>query len=304
MTPLLQKLLRINWWLVASMYGLLIFGVLSIESAARHLPQGGEYFAEAQKRWILIGTAGFIVVSLIDYRWFRWLGIPMYVVGLGLCAMIMNSDSEVHQFTVAGLSFQPAQLAIASGILMLSWLLQDLPRLGSKIPKVGWLLQEPFFKVAMIAVLTGIPFLVVVKMNDMGSALVWLPVALVALIVSGVPFRYLTCMVCLGLAVIPLLYFVVLPKASPRGTVRIELFLDMLQGREVDVSGDAWAPYNIAIAIGHAGWGGTGWMSTADQGSMHDRRMIPFHTAHNDFIFPVIAEEQGRADPSEPALLL
>jgi rod shape determining protein RodA len=26
---------------------------------------------------------------------------------------------------------------------------------------------------------------------------------------------------------------------------------------------------------------------------MHDRRMIPFRTAHNDFIFPVIAEEQG-----------
>ncbi|MGB1130771.1 MAG: FtsW/RodA/SpoVE family cell cycle protein, partial [Haloferula sp.] len=61
----------------------------------------------------------------------------------------------------------------------------------------------------------------------------------------------------------------------------------------VDVGGDAYAPYNIAIAVGKAGWSGTGWMATADQGSMHDRRMIPFLTAHNDFIFPVIAEEQG-----------
>lgn len=293
MTPFLQKLLRINWWLVAPMYGLLIFGVFAIESAARHLPGGGEVFANAQKRWILIGSVVFVVTSLIDYRWFRWLGIPMYVVGVGLCAAIMNSDEEVHQFTIAGLSFQPAQLAIASGILMLSWLLQDLPRLGSKIPKVGWLLKEPIVKIGIIALLAGIPFLVVVKMGDMGSALVWIPVALVALIVSGVPFRYLTCMAAVGLAVLPLLYFVVLPKASERGTARIELFLDMLQDKPVDISGDAWAPYNIAIAVGHAGWSGTGWMSTADQGSMHDRRMIPFNTAHNDFIFPVIAEEQG-----------
>ncbi|WP_200276653.1 FtsW/RodA/SpoVE family cell cycle protein [Haloferula rosea] len=293
MTPFLQKLLRINWWLVAPMYGLLVFGVFAIESAARHLPGGGESFASAQKRWILIGSAVFVATSLIDYRWFRWLGIPMYAVGVGLCAAIMNSDSEVHQFTIGGLSFQPAQLAIASGILMLSWLLQDLPRLGSKIPKVGWLLKEPVVKIGIIGLLAGIPFLVVVKMGDMGSALVWIPVALVALIVSGVPFRYLTCMASVGLAVLPLLYFVVLPKASERGMARIELFLDMLQDKQVDVSGDAWAPYNIAIAVGHAGWSGTGWMSTADQGSMHDRRLIPFHTAHNDFIFPVIAEEQG-----------
>lgn len=293
MTPFLQKLLRINWWLVAPMYGLLIFGVFAIESAARHLPGGGEAFADAQKRWILIGSAVFVVTSLIDYRWFRWLGIPMYAVGVGLCAAIMNSDSEVHQITIAGLSFQPAQLAIASGILMLAWLLQDLPRLGAKIPKVGWLLAEPVVKIGIIAVLAGLPFLVVVKMGDMGSALVWIPVALVALIVSGVPFRYLTCMACLGMAVLPLLYFIVLPKASERGTARIELFLDMLQDKPVDVSGDAWAPYNIAIAVGKAGWAGTGWMASADQGSMHDRRMIPFMTAHNDFIFPIIAEEQG-----------
>lgn len=293
MTPFLQKLLRINWWLVAPMYGLLIFGVFAIESAARHLPGGGEAFADAQKRWILIGSAVFVVTSLIDYRWFRWLGIPMYAVGVGLCAAIMNSDGEVHQISVAGLSFQPAQLAIASGILMLAWLLQDLPRLGGKIPKVGWLLKEPALKIAIIGLLAGLPFLVVVKMGDMGSALVWIPVALVALVVSGVPFRYLTCMALVGLAVLPLLYFIVLPKASERGTARIELFLDMLQGKPVDVGGDAYAPYNIAIAVGKAGWSGTGWMATADQGSMHDRRMIPFLTAHNDFIFPVIAEEQG-----------
>lgn len=294
MTPLFRKLLGLNWALVLTMYGLLIFGVFSIESAARHLPGGGIEFASKQKVWILIGSAVYLVTALIDYRWFRWIALPLYVVSLGLCATIIGSREEVHMFQLpGGLSFQPAQLAVASGILMLAWLIQDLPRLGEKIPKVGWLLKEPLVKVGVVAVVTGVPFLLVVLMGDMGSALVWLPLAAVALIVSGVPFRYLTFMSLAAAAALPLLYFIVLPGASPDGAQRIELWLDLAAGREVDTSGDAWAPYNIAIAIGHAGWGGLGWMAGEDHGSMFDRRLVPFMTSHNDYIFPVIAEEHG-----------
>lgn len=294
MTPLLRKLLGMNLALVFTMYGLLIFGVFSIESAARHLDGGGEYFADRQKVWILIGSVVYFATAVIDYRWFRWLGLPLYVAGVGLCAAIGGSDSDVHQITLpGGLSFQPAQLAIAAGIVMLAWLLQDLPRLGRRIPKVGWLLEEPFFKVGLIGVLTGVPFLLVVKMGDMGSALVWIPVALVALVISGVPFRYLSFMGLVAAAAIPMMYFVVLPAASERGAERIDLFLDLVQGKEVDIQDDGWAPHFIAIAIGKAGWQGTGWLAGEERNSMHDRRLIPFKTAHNDFIFPVIAEEQG-----------
>lgn len=293
MTPLLRKLLGMNWWLVIVMFGLLAFGVHSIESAARHLPQGGEHFASLQKKWILIGAAVYFFTAFFDYRWFRWLALPMYAVSLGLCASIMNSDSEVHQIEFGSLSFQPAQFAIASGILILAWLLQDLPRLGRKIPKIGWLLEEPIVKIGLVGILTGIPFLIVVKMGDMGSALVWLPVAFVAMIVGGVPYRYLVFIVVMGVAAVPPLYYVVLPKVSERGTARVELFLDLLQDKPVDTSGAAYAPYNIAIAIGHAGYHGLGHMAPVDKGSMHARRMIPVNTVHNDFIFAVIAEEQG-----------
>ena len=37
MTPFLRKILGMNWVFVLVMYGLLIFGVFMIESAARHL---------------------------------------------------------------------------------------------------------------------------------------------------------------------------------------------------------------------------------------------------------------------------
>lgn len=300
MTPLFRKLLGLNWPLVLTMYGLLVFGVFSIESAARHLPvpQGaasaGAWYAEKQKLWILIGSVVYFATALVDYKWFRWLGIPLYLAGLALCASIMGSDKDVHQIELpGGLNFQPAQLLITSGILLIAWLLQDLPRLGRMIPKVGWILEEPTVKVGLIGALTGVPFLVVVAMGDMGSALVWIPLAVVCLLISGVPFRYMTCMALLGAAILPIVYFVVLPQVSERGTGRIELFLDMVEGKEVDTSGDAWAPHHIAVAIGKSGWGGVGWNASEKFGSLHDKKFIPWKTAHNDFIFPVIAEEHG-----------
>src|SRR5688572_14716078 len=97
MTPLFRKLLGLNWPLVLTMYGLLVFGVFSIESAARHLPNGGAWFADRQKTWILIGSVVYFATALIDYKWFRWLGLPLYILGLGLCGAIMGSDKEVHQ---------------------------------------------------------------------------------------------------------------------------------------------------------------------------------------------------------------
>jgi rod shape determining protein RodA len=67
----------------------------------------------------------------------------------------------------------------------------------------------------------------------------------------------------------------------------------MVQGREVDISGDAYAPHNVSMAVGKAGWKGVGWKATAEKGSLHDKGFIPLETAHNDYIFAVIAEELG-----------
>ncbi|BDS08818.1 cell cycle protein [Oceaniferula spumae] len=286
MTPLLRKILGMNWLLVLTMLGLCIFGVYAIESAARHLPNGGGYYAERQKIWIIGGCVVFFITALIDYKWIRWLGIPMYLVGLALMVVAMAKGSEVHQLTFGGLSFQPTQLGIAGGIVLLSALLQDLPRLNP-------FFRLPFIKVGIIAVLAGIPFLVVVKMGDMGSAMVWLPVTAVIMFAAGIPYRYLLTMGIIGFGCIALAYFIVLPKASERGANRIELYLAMLNKREVDINGDAYAPYWVSTAIGKAGWKGDGWNATSESGSLHDKKYIPWKTAHNDFIFAVIGEEQG-----------
>jgi len=286
MTPLLRKILGMNWLLVLTMLALAIFGVYAIESAARHLPNGGGYYAQRQKMWIMVGCAIFFITALVDYRWIRWLGIPMYLSGLALMIVAMYEGTEVHQISAGSITFQPTQLGIAGGIVLMGSLLQDLPRWHA-------FFRLPFIRLGIIAVLAGVPFLIVVAMGDMGSAMVWLPVTAVIMFVCGIPYRYLLLLLITGFGCIALAYFIILPKASERGAGRIELYLAMHNGKDVDINGDAYAPYWVSTAIGKAGWKGIGWNAASQRGSLHDKKYIPWKTAHNDFIFAVIGEEQG-----------
>jgi rod shape determining protein RodA len=296
MTPFLRKLLGMNWVLVLVMYGLLIFGVFMIESAARHLSIDGEtlekfgsvgaYYAWRQKWWILAGSAVYFGAALIDYKWIRWLGIPFYFASMALMVAAMIKDDKVHQLSVGGFSFQPAQLGISSGILLIAWLVQDLPKLHR-------FFGAPFIRIGLIGILAAIPFFIVMKMGDMGSALVWIPVAIVALLIGGAPFRYMSFMALIGAGMLPLIYFVALPLVSKRGPERIDTWLRMLQEKEVDIDGPAYAAHNVSMAVGKAGWKGIGWKNTEDAESLHQKGFIPRDTAHNDYIFAVIAEELG-----------
>jgi len=296
MTPFLRKLLGMNWMLVLVMYGILIFGLFMVESAARHLPYppdkhdlfptAGLYYAHLDKYWIAAGSVAFFAASFVNYRWIRWLGIPVYLVSLGLMVVAMIQKGAVYQVHFGSFSFQPAQLGIFSGIIMIAWLLQDLPRLHR-------LFGSPLARIGIIAVTSSIPFLLVMKMGDMGSALVWVPVIVVALVIGGVPFRYLSFMTFISLGLLPIINFVALPMLSKRGPERIDTWLRMAQDQEVDKNGDAYAAYYVSMAIGKSGWKGAGWNATADAGSLHARKLIPFLTAHNDYIFGVIGEELG-----------
>lgn len=293
MTPLLKKILGLNWVLVIVMFGLLVFGVFSIESAARHLPQGGEYFSRNQKMFILLGSVVYFCTALIDYRWVKWLAIPMYLGGVGLQLMLMMGIWEapapaVHQLQIPGIpfSFQPTTFVLAAGIILLGTAFDQLPRLHR-------FFGEPLVKLGLVALVCGVPFVLVVKNGDMGSAIVFLPVAFVVLLVGGIPFRYLSAIILTGVGLLPLIYYLVLPEVSERASGRIDQYLEFLREGKVEKTDETYASYYVSLAVGQAGWKGMGYKAKAERGSIHDKKYIPWTTAHNDYIFAVIAEEQG-----------
>lgn len=294
-TPLLRKILGINPVLLIVMYGLLAFGVLTIESAARHLPGGGEKYADQQKLFILIGSVVYFCTALIDYRWVKWLSLPLYLGGLALQGMLLAGIWEapapsVHQLQIPGIpiNFQPTTFVIVAGIILMGTLLDQLQRIHR-------FFSDPLFKVALIAVICGVPCLMVIANGDMGSAIVFLPVAFVTLLVSGVPFRILSALLIVGVGTLPLIYYFALPAVSERGTERIDQYLEFLEndGRVEYNARENYAPYYVSLAVGQAGWKGLGYKAQGERGSIHAKAFIPKYTAHNDYIFAVIAEEHG-----------
>ncbi len=287
---ILKKVFGLNPVLLVIMYALLIFSVFMIESAARHQSQGGEWFSQRQIIWICVGSVVYFATALIDYKWLKWLSIPMYFVALALMIVVLAKGSSVHQISIAGISFQPTQLMIGAGILLVALLFEKLPELRN------WL-NNPFVKLAVIATFCGIPFLLVVKSGDMGSALVWVPVAIVSLFVGGIPYRYLTIMAILAVGVLPILYFFILPVVSDRATDRIDQYIAMVQndGEVKDIQGDDYAIHYVTTAIGKAGYKGVGLNAdlSGKAGAVHSNGYIPKDTAHNDYIFGVFGEELG-----------
>src|SRR6476469_6745141 len=120
MTPLLRKLLGLNWVLLLTMLALAIFGVVAIYSATymREEVVASEFWRK-QANWVAVGFLAFMVTSLIDYRWVRWGAVPMYLAGLAflVATKFYGSRSWLH---LGPLNFQPAQLAVIAGILVLA----------------------------------------------------------------------------------------------------------------------------------------------------------------------------------------
>ena len=287
---IVKKVLGLNPVLIATMYSLLVFSIPVIESAARHQSAGGEYFKDRQVIWIVLGSIVYLITSLIDYKWLKWLAIPMYLIGMLLMIILLAQGSTVHQIDIGPIAFQPTQLMIGAGILFVPLLFEQLPNIK------GWL-NHPFIRLAIVAVFCGVPFLLVVKSGDMGSALVWAPVAVVCLFVGGIPYRYLSVMAIGGIAALPVLFYFILPVVSERGTERVNQFISMVQNDgEIELNDDTYAIHNVTTAIGKAGWKGVGLNNTdleGKPGAIHANKFIPYDTAHNDFIFGVIGEELG-----------
>lgn len=138
-----------------------------------------------------------------------------------------------------------------------------------------------------------VPFGMMLKQGDLGSAMVIVPVALVMLIVGNIPFRCLIAAALVGLAIIPPVYFFGLKEHQRQ---RIDVTIDLLQGKEVNTQKEAWALNNILIAVGSAGWEGKG-MDPKDlppkMKCLLQLGLLPNVTMHDDFIYTVVAETFG-----------
>lgn len=243
-----------------------------------------------QIRWVLIGAVFFFGASLIDYKWVRWASIPLYLAGLALLVVqgMKGKDTygQIISLTIGGVSFQAAQFAITATILLLAVVL------GEAHKYIPWLKHYMLRFLAAGMVFAG-PFLLVVKQGDLGSAMVMVPIVAAMLLVGNIPFRCLIAVTLIGLTVMPPVYFFAL---KPYQRDRIQVTIDMLANRPVNIQREAYNAHNLLIAVASSGWEGKG-LEPKDlppgQVSMLYLGMTSKSTAHTDFIFASAAETFG-----------
>jgi rod shape determining protein RodA len=192
---------------------------------------------------------------------------------------------------------QPSELAKLTFILVMA---HFLSRPVEELRPV-----RMFWKALAIILL---PFGLIMIEPDLGSALVLLPTGFMMLLCAGVPKKYLIRLVG-GLGILAAIFLVDV-LFTPPGWWQIKLE-DYQRQRLLVYFGADFARPNASkaekakmaelqrekshqskqalISVGSGGWTGKGW----HQGNQTALGFLPPGAAHNDFIFSVIAEEEG-----------
>jgi rod shape determining protein RodA len=298
----------LDWPLILSALGLMAIGFIFIASATlakEHMAALPWHQQDHFKQliWYAAGAGLAAVACLTSYRRMaRWAVLGYWLCIVLLIAVLIPGIGTSHGWGAqrwidfGPFQFQPSELAKLAFILTLA---NFLSRPENELRQF-----RPFVQAIGLAVL---PFVLILKEPDLGSALVFLPVGLVMMFVAGVPWRHLALFVgAVGLAVALLLVDILF--APPHWQIKLEPYQRkrLLVYFGVDFAGagatDAErqralreyrdASHNVQqalISVGSGGLTGKGWR----QGTQYALGYLPRAVAHNDFIFSVIAEESG-----------
>ena len=130
------------------------------------------------------------------------------------------------------------------------------------------------------AMIVALPAILIAREPDLGTAVTLVPVCLVIMVFAGLRLRFLAAVAVIAVLLMPVAWVYALEDYQ---RTRIASFLDP----EQDPRGAGYQQIQARITVGSGGLSGKGFL----QGTQSQYNFLP--VAHNDFIFSVLAEEQG-----------
>lgn len=260
---------QIHWPLFFSAAGLFALGTLYIYSASLH--DAGHYEVK-QIFWVSIGLVVMLAVPFLGYRPLMSMSYLFYLFSIFLLLLVLVAGSTrlgaQRWISLGPIAIQPSEFAKLATVMALA------NYLGSNY---AW--EREKRSILMALFLGLLPFMLIVRQPDLGSALIFLPATLIILFVWGLKYRYLIVTLLFGAVAAPLGWFFLKPYQKKR----ILVFLDPTK----DPLGSGYTAIQSKIAIGSGGLFGKGYL----QGTQSQLQFVPEH--HTDFIFCVIGEEGG-----------
>ena len=280
-----QYLSRIDFRTIPLLVGLMLMSLFVIsattyESFDRMEESFFTPFVVSQIKWYGIGSLVYIFFAGFDYQKLRKWSCFLYLItilmlfGLFFTAPIQNVQ-RWYKIPILGLAFQPSEYAKLFVVIALSWFLE---RKTQVIQSTKTTLQA----IGIIAV----PFLLILKQPDLGTALVLFPIGLVMFYFGGMKRRVVVGMSLIALAgvlFVSLMFLGILSHEEMRPI--ITKVIKEYQYERLNPETYHQKASQTAIALG--GTWGSGWRDSDFTG----RQWLP--AAHTDSVFAAFGEEFG-----------
>jgi rod shape determining protein RodA len=258
-----------DWLLLIFVMLLCGLGVLEIRSATEHTKFAGAHIR--QLYWISGGIVGMFLMSFINYQKLLDAVHWMYIVSIAslLTVIIFGQKYLGARRWIkmpGGGHFQPSEWVKLILILAVAKYFAELRQ-----RELSW---PDFMKAGAIV---GVPMLMVLAQPDLGTALTYIPIAVMGLFLGGVRWKQAITVFVLAGLMMPLAFHVLKPYQRDR--------LTSFMQPEADSQGSGYQVIQSLIAVGSGGlWGSSG-------GSQTHLSFLP--VPQTDFIFAAFAEEHG-----------
>ena len=265
---------HIDWVLVGVILVLSAIGLAMIYSATYDptTDRGGPQLS--RQMWALaLGLVAFVACLVVDYRVLADHAALVYGCLLLLLVYVLFFGVEVggaqRWIDLGPFNLQPSEFGKISIALVLGVFYADSRRGKRRLS--DWVIG---------AAIVAVPFILIAREPDLGTAITLLPVCLTIMIFAGLRLKFLAAMAIIGVLLTPVAWTYALEDYQRS---RVASFLDP----EQDPRGAGYQQIQARITVGSGGLTGKGFL----QGTQSQYNFFP--VAHNDFIFSVLAEEQG-----------
>lgn len=259
-----------DWFLLSLALAVAGVGALQIYSTTMHSALASQY--KKQMYWVLAGCLLALVVSQVDHRAILGLAPWLYVgsvVGLvGLLVAGHRVAGARRWLHVAGLTFQVSEMTKLVIILCVAAYFAE-----RRDKHVTWK------DLAFLGFLVGLPAFLVAVEPDLGTALTFLPIVGMGILLAGVRTRQVAALCLVGALMLPVGWHFLRPYQRER----LKTFVHPSD----DIQGSGYQVTQSKIAIGSGGFWGKG----IGNGTQSQLGFIP--VSHADFILASFAEEQG-----------
>ena len=266
-----------DWVLLAFVLLICSLGVIEIYSSTYGTKFAGSHVKQIY--WILAGLGLMFMVSLINYQVLlenaHWLYIASLASLLAVAVFGKKYLGARRWIQLpGGQHFQPSEwVKLVLIIALAKYFSEENDREAS---------LSDIVKAGLIA---GVPMLLVLKQPDLGTALTYVPLAIMALFLGGIQFRHAAIILVISGVLLPALWIY-----GPRVHLIKQYQKDRLTSflhPEADSQKSGYQLEQSKIAVGHGGIWGKGIRG----GSQTQGMFLP--EPHTDFIMAAWAEEHG-----------